>query len=136
MINASAGSNAPSFFRCVLAGSGCTAHMRRATPAPPRNLTLHAFFKQPQKDGSNRPAVEESALIASRPRADTEVGPSAHVRTMQNTGNTCYVNATLQSLVAVLGADDTSAELEPTTAQITTRSSGRSIPRASFLSAR
>ena len=32
---------------------------------------------------------------------------------MQNTGNTCYVNATLQSLVAVLGADDSSAELEP-----------------------
>eukprot|EP00439_Symbiodinium_sp_Y106_P067173 s1021_g11.t1 len=32
---------------------------------------------------------------------------------MQNTGNTCYVNATLQSLVAVLGEDDTSAELEP-----------------------
>ena len=31
----------------------------------------------------------------------------------KNTGNTCYVNATLQSLVAVLGEDDTSAELEP-----------------------
>ena len=77
-----------------------------SAPKPDSAVTrsLHAFFKQPQKDGSNRPAVEESALIASRPRADTEVGPSAHVRTMQNTGNTCYVNATLQSLVAVLGA--------------------------------
>ena len=87
----------------------------RSAPKPDSAVTrsLHAFFKQPQKDGSNRPAVEESALIASRPRADTEVGPSAHVRTMQNIGNTCYVNATLQSLVAVLGADDTSAELEP-----------------------
>ena len=84
----------------------------RSAPKPDSAVTrsLHACSKQPQKDGSNRPAVEESALIASRPRADTEVGPSAHVRTMQNTGNTCYVNATLQSLVAVLGADDTSAD--------------------------
>ena len=32
---------------------------------------------------------------------------------MQNAGNTCYVNATLQSLVAALGDDDTSAELGP-----------------------
>ena len=87
----------------------------RSAPKPDSAATrsLHAFFMQSQKDGSNRPAVEESALIASRPRADTEVGPSAHVRTMQNTGNTCYVNATLQSFIAVLGADDTSAELEP-----------------------
>ena len=32
---------------------------------------------------------------------------------MQNTGNTCYVNATLQSLTAVLGEADTAAELSP-----------------------
>ena len=51
--------------------------------------------------------------IASRPSAEAEVEPSAHVRTMQNAGNTCYVNATLQSLVAVLSDDDTSAELGP-----------------------
>ena len=31
----------------------------------------------------------------------------------KNAGNTCYVNATLQSLVAVLSDDDTSAELGP-----------------------
>ena len=43
MINASTRSNASSFFRCVLAGSGCTAHMRRATPAPPRNLTQRRY---------------------------------------------------------------------------------------------
>ena len=87
----------------------------RSTPKPESSVTrsLRAFFKPPRKDDSSRPATDAGVRIASRPSAEAEVEPSAHVRTMQNAGNTCYVNATLQSLVAVLSDDDTSAELGP-----------------------
>ena len=87
----------------------------RSTQKPESSVTrsLHAFFKPPNKEDSSRPATAASVQIAPRSGTEAEVGPSARVRTMQNAGNTCYVNATLQSLVAAMGDDDTSAELGP-----------------------
>ena len=87
----------------------------RSVPKPESTVTrsLHAFFIPQSKPDHTCPPPDTGSRSAPQPHTVADVGPSARVRTMQNAGNTCYVNATLQSLVAALGDDDASAELRP-----------------------
>ena len=83
----------------------------RSAPKPDSTVTrpLHAFFKKPQQDGSNRPAVEESAPIAPRKNGHGSWALSTcshHAKHWQHM--LCQ-----RHLAPELGADDTSAELEP-----------------------
>ena len=82
-----------SYSRCVLDGSGCTAHMRWETLAPLQSQNR-------LEDDSSRPATEAGARIVSRPSTEAEVGPSAHIRTMQK----CRQHMLCQRYVTVVGS--------------------------------
>ena len=74
-------------------------------------LSLHGFFKPAKVGDVVKPSTVQQSADQLHMNPQEEAGPSAQLRTMLNSGSTCYVNATLQSLAVAIGSTGSAAEL-------------------------